>query len=291
MRTALILTLALSGAIATGLVGQRSRRPAPDRSRSDQSTSQDDYHFTPDLRSGQRLSVSNIDGEVVVTQSRGTAAEITAHKIVHRGDGSRVKAVLEQTDGGYRVCTVYLGRNDNSDDRTSCSRGHSDNGNDDNEPLEVEMRYDIRLPAGVELAVNTVDGDVHATGLDVPVTIRTVDGNVTVDGVAPQSVNTVDGKITATITDTRWDHDLAIRSVDGAVDLTLPATIGLAISGETVDGEVHSDFPLTLQGHWGPRSFNATIGGGGSHQLHLNTVDGSITLHQGGRRQGDGRNH
>ncbi|HEY4100725.1 MAG TPA: DUF4097 family beta strand repeat-containing protein [Gemmatimonadales bacterium] len=290
MRTTLVLTLALATVAATGAAAQRSRRPAPaDRDRPEQSSSRDDYHFTPNLHSGDRLSVSNIDGEVVVTQGRGTSADIVAHKIVRRGDGSRMMAVLEEVDGGYRVCTVYLRRGDANAD--SCNSHYSNNSDSDHDPLDAEMRYEIRLPAGVALSVNTVDGDVRATGLDTPAMIRTVDGEISYDGVAPHSLNSVDGKITATISNARWDHDLALRSVDGDIDLTLPASIGLAISGQTVDGQVHSDFPLTVEGRWGPRSFHATIGGGGSNELQLNTVDGSITLHRGGRGERNGHDN
>jgi hypothetical protein len=58
--------------------------------------------------------------------------------------------------------------------------------------------------------------------------------------------------------------------------------LSVAITGETVDGDVHADFPVTLVGKWGPRSFRATVDDGGSRELHIHTVDGSIRLHRGG---------
>ena len=75
---------------------------------------------------------------------------------------------------------------------------------------------------------------------------------------------------------------MTLRSVDGDVDVTLPAGLSIAITGETVDGDVHADFPVTLAGKWGPRSFRATVGDGGSRELQIHTVDGSIRLHRGG---------
>ena len=86
----------------------RHRSPAPDRPRS--GTSSSDYRFTPALHAGQRLDLSNIDGNITVTQARGASAEIVVHKIVRRGNGDLVKAVMEETSAGVRVCTVYLNR-------------------------------------------------------------------------------------------------------------------------------------------------------------------------------------
>ena len=147
------------------------------------------------------------------------SAEIVAEKVVRRGDGNLVKAVLEETGNGYRVCTVYLNRAD--EDRGCEDRNR--NNRDDNrqrDPLDAEMNYEVRLPAGVALTVNTVDGSVDARWRRLtPASIRSVDGGISNVGVAPESLNTVDGSITATITNSNWDHALSVRSVDGGIEL------------------------------------------------------------------------
>ncbi|MGH7581757.1 MAG: DUF4097 family beta strand repeat-containing protein [Gemmatimonadales bacterium] len=234
-----------------------------------------DYRFTPALHAGQRLSISNIDGSISITQG-GTVAEIVAHKIVHRGDGSRVKAIIEQTSDGYLVCAVYLVR---GEDRDTCGGNHG-NGNDD-EALNVDVQFEARVPAGVRLSVHSVDGAITARGIDTPAIIGTVDGDITFDGKAPESLNTVDGRITAAIGDAGWDHNVALRSVDGSVDVTLPAAINVTLTGSSVDGEITSDFPVTLAGKWGPRSMRGTIGSGGTRELRVSTVDGAIRVHRG----------
>jgi hypothetical protein len=279
MRTHLLLAVALAAGLAPSASAQRGRRATtPERRTTDSGTSSRDYRFTPALHAGQRLDLSNIDGNITVTQARGASAEIVVHKIVRRGNGDLVKAVMEETSAGARVCAVYLNR---SGDTDGCDGHHAWN-NQESGPLDVDMTFEVRIPSGVELGVRSVDGSVHARGIDTPTSIHTVDGDITFDGVAPDGLNTVDGKISATITNTRWDHDVALRSVDGDVDVTLPAGLSIAITGETVDGEVHADFPVTLAGKWGPRSFRATVGDGGSRELQIHTVDGSIRLHRGG---------
>jgi len=235
----------------------------------------EDYRFTPPLKRGDLLDLRNIDGSMTITQG-GSSAAIVVHKVVRRGDGSLVKAIMEKTADGYRVCAIYLHRGESRD---TCNGEDHDGGND--EPLDVDLNFDVQAPAGVRLAVHSVDGSVDARGVDAATTIRTVDGNITYRGVAPTSLNTVDGSIDATVTDATWDHDVALRSVDGGIDVTLPPSINVTLTGETVDGDFNSDFPVTLAGKWGPRSMHATIGSGGSRELRMSTIDGSIRLHRG----------
>jgi hypothetical protein len=279
MRSKLFLGAVLVAALASPAAGQRGRRSdQPSSSRGDPGVPAGETRFTPALRSGQRLSVSNVDGDVTVTQGRGDRAEIVVTKRVRRGNGDLVKAVLEETSNGYRVCTVYL--DDARDDR-GCNAGNHDGHNDNRgrrESPEVSMSFAVRLPAGVLLSVNSVDGNIDARDIDAPATLRSVDGNITFDGVAPDMLNTVDGAITARITDGEWKHGVTVRSVDGNIELTLPASLNAHVSGHTVDGEIDSDFPVTISGKWGPQSFNGDIGRGRGESLELSTVDGKIRL-------------
>lgn len=276
MRRALLFAAALSAGLSSPAAAQRGRRADTAGVRRDSPASTSDTRFTPALKAGQRLSVSNIDGNVTVMQGQGQSAEIVVHKLVRKGNGNLVKAVLEETSNGYRVCTVYLG---SSSDERGCTGGsRGDTHENWREPLDVEMKYDIRLPAGVALSVNSVDGSIEARGIDTPATLRSVDGSITFEGVAPDMLNTVDGAITATITNTEWSHPLAVRSVDGGIDLTLPAAINMRITGHTVDGGIESDFPMTISGKWGPQSFQGDVGNGSGPSLELSSVDGGIRL-------------
>jgi hypothetical protein len=231
--------------------------------------------FTPTLRVGQQLSLATVDGDVIVTRGEGRTAEIVATKRVRRGDGSRVKAVMEETSDGVRVCTVYLHKGE--PDRNTCRSESSGNwSGDDN--YDIELNYVVKLPAGVKLTVNTVDGDVDAQGIDAPASIRSVDGDIRYSGVAPSNLNTVDGDVHATITSSAWSADMVVQTVDGSIDISLPADVAVAVKGSTVDGSFSSDFPMTIREKWGPRSFEGTIGSGGTRSLRLSSVDGDVTL-------------
>jgi DUF4097 and DUF4098 domain-containing protein YvlB len=52
------------------------------------------------------------------------------------------------------------------------------------------------------------------------------------------------------------------------------------LKAETVNGDITTDFPLTVQGRLSKRRISATIGSGG-RQLSLSTVNGGIQIRKG----------
>lgn len=231
--------------------------------------------FTKEMSNGSRLVIENINGEVRATQGSGRTAEIIITKTVKRGDGDLVKAIMEESNGEVRVCTIYLNRDRN---RSTCKNS---NNNDDTwrgrDRLEVSMHYEVRVPVGVRLNVETVNGGVVITGVEGEVRAETVNGSVEFDGANATSLSTVNGQIRASFTRANWTGTLNVETVNGGVDLTFPANFSADISGETVNGGVNTAFPITIEGKWGPKSFRGTIGGGG-RTLKIETVNGGITL-------------
>ncbi len=230
-----------------------------------------DYHFSRAMRAGQTLEISNIEGAVTITRASGSTAEVRITKRVLRGNGDLVKAILEETDDGIRVCTVYLDRA--GDDRDSCNNGRH---NSRHQPLDVEMTYEVRLPGGVELEVGTVDGDIEVSGLAAPGRLSTVDGNVHVRGRAPERISTVDGDIELEAEGDLPD-EMHLSTVDGNVRMTLPASAGFEVTATSVDGDMESDFPITIKGKWGPRTMRGTAGDGHT-RMRISTVDGDLRI-------------
>lgn len=233
---------------------------------------QADYRFSRPMSAGQVLAISNIDGAVRVTRGSGGTAEVVVTKRVIRGNGDLVQAILEETDNGIKVCTVYLERV--GEEREGCS--HRNHTGDRREPLEVEMSYEVRLPSGVELNAGTVDGDIIADDLGAPARLSTVDGDIRVTGRAPERVTTVDGDIDMTL-DGPLPDDLRISTVDGSVRIAMPGNSGFTVRASTLDGSLETDFPLSVSGKWGPRSLRGTAGDGRS-SIRINTVDGNVEL-------------
>ncbi len=239
-----------------------------------------DYHFTKQLAQGARLEVENINGQIDVTRATGRTAEVTVTKVVKEGNGALVKAIMEEASGGgMHVCTIYLTRDPN---RNSCRGNNSDD--DDsrdsrgrNIRLEVEMRYSVKVPAGALLTVDDVNGNVTITGADVESKINIVNGDIRFDGIGASNLETVNGKIVGSFSRGSWDGTMSVQTVNGSVELTFPADLSANVSGEVVSGSITSDFPITIEKGYGPKSFNGRIGAGG-RKLTIETVNGTISL-------------
>jgi hypothetical protein len=233
--------------------------------------------FTPSMSPGNRLELSNINGPVVITQGNGRTAEIVVTKRVIKGDGSYVKAIMEEADGMIRVCTIYTNRDP---DRKSCKGDNSNTSRRGDNYDEVEMRYEVRVPAGVLVEAENVNGTITATGLDAEASLSTVNGGVIFTGNSARELQTVNGKVQGTFLRPSWTGTLEVSSVNGGVELTFPASFDGELRGTTVNGGVSSDFPVTIEGKWGPKSFTAQIGRGG-RRLNVETVNGGISLKKG----------
>lgn len=234
-------------------------------------------HFARTMSPGERLELSNLNGQIRVTQGTGRDFDLVATTVVKSGDPRLVKVILEEGQGFVRVCTIYLTRDPN---RTSCRGGNStdDGTNRRGERLDISIDYEVRAPAGVKLEVDNVNGGVVLRGLDTPATVETVNGGIAFDGVGAHRLSTVNGRITGRFTSSSWSGDLDLSTVNGAIDLTLPADFGAEIRGQTVNGGIDfGEFPVTMKGKWGPRTFTGTIGSGG-RRVNIETVNGSVRL-------------
>ncbi len=234
-----------------------------------------DYRFTKEMRSGDRLAIENINGPITVTQGTGRTMSVMVTKTVKRGDGNLVKAIMEETGGTVRVCTIYLNRDPN---RSTC-RGDNSVSQRRGDRFEVEMSYEVRVPSGVALEVESVNGNVSVRGVDTPASVETVNGTIDFDGAGAHNLETVNGRVTASFTRADWTGTVSIETVNGAVSLTLPSNLSAELRGETVNGAIDvGDFQVTVSGRWGPKEFRGTVGGGGSRVISIETVNGSITL-------------
>jgi DUF4097 and DUF4098 domain-containing protein YvlB len=65
--------------------------------------------------------------------------------------------------------------------------------------------------------------------------------------------------------------------VNGGITIYLPSDFSAEVEAQTVNGDIETDFPLTVSGRFGMRRIRGTIGAGG-RRIELETVNGSIRL-------------
>ena len=90
-----------------------------------------------------------------------------------------------------------------------------------------------------DIVVENVSGEIEVENVNGSNTLRNISGNVV--------VNTVNGDVTVTMTRVTPDKPMSFSSMNGDVDVTLPADIKANVKMKSQQGEVYSDFDITLK--------------------------------------------
>lgn len=229
------------------------------------------WNWNGTLAAGKTLEVNGINGEIVATPSSGDKVEVVAEKHSHKDDVAEVKIEVIQDSDGITICAVYPGQGNECTGKGNHNIWHKN--------CDVEVDFTVKVPAGADFHGNTVNGGVTTHGLSGPVSAHTVNGACEIETSASGEASTVNGNVQATLGKVPAGEKLDFSCVNGSITLRLPTAFDAELSGSTVNGSISSDFPVTLQGKWGPRSMHATIGKGGA-KLSASTVNGSIRLQQ-----------
>lgn len=141
----------------------------------------------------------------------------------------------------------------------------------------AEVTYEIELPAGIAVDVETVNGRVVAERRAAPLTLNTVNGSVRVDShLGALHVNTVNGSVEASFAGPLKSADL--ETVNGSVTVTCARESSIHYSLQTVNGRIKSEFPeVVVEGKWGPKEARGDIAGG-RERLSVETVNGEVRL-------------
>jgi Putative adhesin len=160
-----------------------------------------------------------------------------------------------------------------------------------------EINLEIEVPTRTKLKVSTVDGGITVDGVDNEMEINTVDGGITLTNVGGSVVaHAVDGKIAATVTRVAPQAPMAFTSLNGDIDVTLPAAVKANLRLRSDQGDVFTDFDVQVTASASAnrtqqrngrglridvnRSINGTVNGGGP-DFELRTFDGNIYVRKG----------
>ena len=161
----------------------------------------------------------------------------------------------------------------------------------------------ISVPYKSNLILRTVnDGDIIVSGVDGEIDVNDINGNVTLTNIAGSAVaHALNGKVLVTMTRVNG-KPMAFSSLNGDIDVTLPADIKASVSLASDRGDVFSDFdvamsPLMSQpvveergGDAGgkyrvklDKTVRGTINGGGP-EIQFKNFNGAIYIRKAGAR-------
>ncbi len=163
--------------------------------------------------------------------------------------------------------------------------------------IRVEVRYQVRCPRQLALRLSTLNGAVSAQGTRAGIEASTLNGKVeVVDSQGPMKLNSKNGKVAAhlDLLAGRGEFETAngkvevvvragqgsidAKTLNGAVELSLPADFAGRLDASTVHGHVHSEFPIPVTGKPDRARLEGQIGPGGEHLVRLRTLNGAISL-------------
>jgi hypothetical protein len=263
--TAVVMAVAALAAFAQVFAAVPAPAPEPQQ--------QNEFRWHEPLAAGRVIEIKGVNGNVEATPASGGEVEVVAVKRGRRSNPEDVRIEVVRHGDGVTICAVYPtpeGRQPNT-----CSAGPNDRSTVQNN--DVTVNFTVRVPAGVRFAGKTVNGRVEAEGLSADVEARTVNGGVNVSTTGLARATTVNGSIRVVMGYAVWPDELEFKTVNGGIDLSVPASLSAEVQAKTVNGEISTDFPITVTGTFSRRRLSGTVGSGG-RDLRLETVNGSIQL-------------
>jgi len=242
-----------------------------------QRQSGDAFNWTGKVSSGRWVRVHNVNGPVTVGAASGDNVEIVATKRWRRGDPAYVRITATPTNAGDVVACALWGPDASCDENGYRSNNRGDRRNRNNNDVSVEFR--VLVPRGVKVAVETVNGDVSVDGVASEVDAETVNGEVNVTTTGGHvNANTVNGNVRARLGRIDPDGDMRFETVNGTVIVEFDGEFGGDVDLQTVNGSLNTNFEMTISGRLDPKHLRAHIGKPGGPRLRLETVNGNVEL-------------
>ena len=239
----------------------------------------EEFSKTVPLKAGDAFSLDNVNGGVTVATWKENKVEIKAVKRARdrEEDLKDVEIRVEESAGSVSVKTIWPKH-----------RRH----------FNVSVNFDIKVPEGVRLdRVETVNGDVEATGSYASAELGSTNGSITASGIkGPLDASTTNGGIKVSgqegelrvettnggikLDDLTFKDRIRAETTNGSITVAIanPDQINAHLTAGTTNGHVTVDFPVTLKNLNGSRRrIEAQIGQGGP-EISLHTTNGSIRL-------------
>lgn len=180
------------------------------------------------------LEISLVTGSINVTGTKGKEVVIKAS-----AGESRAKE-REDAGGLKRIPNTNLGltvTEQNNQVQVST------------EAVNRRVNLEIRVPQNFSLRLSTVNnGDLVVSNVNGNLELANVNGSILLENVSGNAVaNTTNGNVKANIL--RWDgkSPMAFSTLNGNVDITLPANSKFNTKLRSDRGEVYTDFEMTRE--------------------------------------------
>jgi len=247
-----------------------------------------DFRWRGRIERGKEIEIKGINGPVRAEPASGDEVEVVAVRSARRSDPESVRMVVIEHDDGVTICALYPDppyrpgrwRNSDHDRPNECVPG--DGGNMSVQDNDVKVSFTVRVPAGVDAVLRTVNGSVRADSLRSYVDAYTVNGSIAISTTADAQASTINGGITASLGSARWKGSLDFRTLNGSIVIELPPDVSAELHAQSLNGgRITADWPLSRTERGSTmrrRRATATLGRGGAGELWARTMNGGIRV-------------
>jgi len=145
----------------------------------------------------------------------------------------------------------------------------------------------LTVPVDTSLKLHTQSGGIDVEGVHGEIEVHTSNGHLTLTDISGTvTADSLNGPIKVSMDGVNSSKPLAFSTLNGVVDVTLPADIKADLTVKTNHGAVYSDFDVTLGGSRALKDGNrvridntirGTINGGGV-DLTIHTLNGAVYI-------------
>jgi DUF4097 and DUF4098 domain-containing protein YvlB len=234
---------------------------------------QQEFDWSGAVAAGKAVEIKGVNGDIEAMGTNGSEVRLHAIKKGKKNNPSEVKIKVVEHAGGVTICAVYPSKGEPNECRPGAGGRMKVQEND------VSVQFEVEVPAAVHFIGRTVNGGISAEGIQARAEAHTVNGGIKVEAAGLTTAETVNGGIKATVGEAGWSDPVKLKTVNGAIKVSLPGDAAANVEAATVNGDIETDFPLTVKGKLGRRRIQGSIGGGGP-LLELETVNGGIKLNK-----------
>ena len=222
-------------------------------------TLKENFDQTYPLAAGGRVSLSNVNGGVLVNVWDQATVRVQAVKEAESREAlDKLRIEVKAATGRVEIETRY----------PEGSHGH----------LSVE--YTLTVPKGAALdKFELVNGSMTVSGLGGEVNAELVNGEAKLTGLAGNvSVEAVNGAVKVELEKLDARQRVKLETVNGPIELQLAPGVAADVEAETVNGHLSNDFGIPVNKHeYVGADMNGSIGTGGG-DVRLKTVNGRIQV-------------
>lgn len=233
------------------------------------------FEHTYPLNAGGRVSLSNVNGSIIVEAWDRNEVKVEYTKVGDTKDHLQdVEVRIDSRPDYLHIETDY------GDWKRDKERGNWRTG-------KLQVEFHVMVPRGAVLnEIETVNGSVTVSNFTNYTKVSAVNGNVSATNLrGTANLSTVNGEVSADFDRLETGNKINLNTVNGAARVVIPSDSNATLKVDSLNGNITNDFGLPVRkGKYVGRDLYGKIGSG-DVSIRLSSVNGPLTI----SRKNDGR--